>query len=127
MMPGYRSNSCISAFSATEWDDYFERFRRPIAAYTQRRSGQVKVAVLDTGVDESMLCKGFGKSIIRKKSFLDGQDGQDTHDHDEVRHGTHIVNRLLYLVPWIHVYVARVKKDGQSQLEPTCVAEVSHR
>lgn len=130
--------------SADEWLTRFENVWRPIRPHTGRDTGQVRVAVLDTGVDKAVLEK-YGENIRRTKCFLsdaddchgeksDDSDTDDSEDEDidtdildqdPGRHGSHVVELILELAPCAHVYVARITKDCASEMDPLCIAKVS--
>ncbi|KAF4979798.1 hypothetical protein FDECE_18004, partial [Fusarium decemcellulare] len=109
--------------NADRWFQHFRNFCRPIEGHTGRRSGHIRVAVLDTGLDRSMLTPESCEGIKDVKSFLPGQDVGEHDDLDENRHGTHVVGILLNLAPWAHVYVACIKKGENSPMDPRCIAK----
>ncbi|RSM11441.1 hypothetical protein CEP52_003063 [Fusarium oligoseptatum] len=126
--------------SADEWCARFQNVWRPISPHTGRSNGQVRVAVLDTGVDEAVLEK-YGENIRGKKNFLyeadrdqdeksDDSDADDSDDadpdildQDANRHGSHVVELILKLVPCVDIYVARIAKDCASNMDPACIAK----
>jgi len=124
------------------WEEQFHNFWRPIGPHADRNDGQAKVAVLDTGVDVSVLTEHVEK-IKGRKCFLvdantdgshggddDTDDDDDDDDDEEVldldpnRHGSHIAKLIMTLAPCAHIYVARVKKDHTSPVDPGAVAKV---
>lgn len=64
------------------------------------------------------------ENIKDGKCFLAGRDSEEPHDLDENRHGTHVAGVLLDLAPWVHVYIGRIKENGDSPMHPSCVSEV---
>jgi hypothetical protein len=61
------------------------------------------------------------KRIKKPEDFLNpGGNAYDT-----CGHGTHCVGLLRTIAPWADIYVARVAKDFESDLDPEVVAKVS--
>ncbi|ENH75877.1 Vegetative incompatibility protein HET-E-1 [Fusarium oxysporum f. sp. cubense race 1] len=109
--------------NADKWYQLYELFCRPIEGYAGRAAGQVRIAVLDTGIDKSMLSSAFHENIKDNMSFLLADDAQDSGGLEGNHHGTQVVALLLSLAPWIHVYVARVGKDGDESMDPSCISK----
>ncbi|RSL92442.1 hypothetical protein CEP52_013802 [Fusarium oligoseptatum] len=109
--------------SADRWHQRFEAFRRPIEGHTGRASGQIKIAVLDTGIDKSMLKEEFHENIKDIKSFLPDEQVQPSGCLERNHHGTNVVAIILNLAPWVHVYIARIGKDGDESMDPSCIAK----
>ncbi|KAK2125531.1 LOW QUALITY PROTEIN: hypothetical protein NOF04DRAFT_9629 [Fusarium oxysporum II5] len=109
--------------NADKWYQLYELFCRPIEGYAGRAAGQVRIAVLDTGIDKSMLSSAFHENIKDNMSFLLADDAQDSGGLEGNHHGTQVVALLLSLAPWIHVYVARIGKDGDESMDPSCISK----
>ncbi|KAH7473859.1 hypothetical protein FOMA001_g12749 [Fusarium oxysporum f. sp. matthiolae] len=109
--------------NADKWYQLYELFCRPIEGYAGRAAGQVRIAVLDTGIDKSMLASAFHENIKDNMSFLLADDAQDSGGLEGNHHGTQVVALLLSLAPWIHVYVARIGKDGDESMDPSCISK----
>ncbi|EGE04575.1 NWD2 [Trichophyton equinum CBS 127.97] len=117
-----------STDNANTWFNYFENFRRPIDKYSRgivRRGTRAKVAILDSGIDISHteISAKDKKRIIDCRSFLLDRPVDDAGDSDSVRHGTQIAVLLLKRAPFADIYVARVKEDEDSPLNPESVAK----
>ncbi|KAM0412751.1 hypothetical protein ACHAPD_007797 [Fusarium lateritium] len=113
--------------NADKWYQLYDLFCRPIGGYAGRAAGQVKIAVLDTGIDKSMLASGFHENIKDNMSFIVADDTQDSGGLEGNHHGTQVVALLLSLAPWAHVYVARIGKDGDESMDPSCISKVAIR
>lgn len=145
-VPYYDRKRCVSPPAAPEWgltwrskgsaDAWLQKFEdvcRPLYGYDGNRP--VRIAILDTGIDWSLI-KGqaLQERVKDKKSFLVEDDGKDddsaapdasraAHDEADDRHGTNIAGLVLRLAPWAHVYVARVVKDHKSCITPKSFAK----
>lgn len=78
---------------------------------------RVRIAVLDTGVDQSHELVNAAvkrQRIVKCRSFIDGSTGKDVVDTDG--HGTHITVLLNKVAPDADIYVAKVfeKRSGDS-------------
>lgn len=71
-----------------------------------------------------MLASAFHENIKDNMSFLLADDAQDSGGLEGNHHGTQVVALLLSLAPWIHVYVARIGKDGDESMDPSCISKV---
>ncbi|EZG05699.1 hypothetical protein H106_04721 [Trichophyton rubrum CBS 735.88] len=117
-----------STDNANTWFSYFENFRRPIDSYSRgivRRGTRAKIAILDSGIDISHtgISAKDKKRIIDCRSFLLDRSVDDAGDSDSRRHGTQIAVLLLKRAPFADIYVARVKEDDGSPLNPESVAK----
>jgi subtilisin family serine protease len=81
-----------------------------------RGAPEIKIAVLDTGVDSKhpFIDEAITRSkrIVCLKSFVQ----EDPSTEDEFGHGTHITNILLKIAPKAQIYVAKVSKTGDIPL-----------
>lgn len=84
------------------------------------------MAILDSGIDISHteISTKDKKRIIDCRSFLIDRPVDDADDSDSRRHGTQIAVLLLKRAPFADIYVARVKEDDGSPLNPESVAKV---
>ncbi|RSM01804.1 hypothetical protein CEP52_008327 [Fusarium oligoseptatum] len=87
-------------------DTFYKERIRPLEAKA------IKVAVLDTGVDEEEIhfeaVRGNdGTSIRATKSFVEGSP-HDTHDTDG--HGTKVAALVVSMAPHVDLYIAKVSK-----------------
>lgn len=69
---------------------------------------RIKIALIDTGVDQSDPVVKGELARITGTSWID--DNPDSY-HDTCGHGTHVVRLVLRASPTAHVIVAKVSKD----------------
>ena len=80
--------------------------RDPRSPSSQSRE-RIKIAVLDSGVDEDDgVIRGAIKTkrIVARKSWV----GNDEDHHDTYGHGTHVVRLLRKTAPTADIYVAKI-------------------
>ncbi|VUC37919.1 unnamed protein product [Clonostachys rosea] len=109
-----------SAASADEWMRYFSSFRSPLNGYEAGGEG-VRVAILDTGIHQSLL-----ENVDAEQSFLDDSHGSNkAEDEPSSLHGSHIASLVQGLAPWASIYIARVARDEHTDISPAAFAEAS--
>jgi hypothetical protein len=72
---------------------------------------RVKIAVLDTGCDESSTFFDVGAFRLDRLTFKDFVEEGSQTPVDTDGHGTHLVSLIMRIAPEADVYVARVAKD----------------
>ena len=87
----------------------------------------MKIAILDTGIDishpdfkEDQSASRMNRRIKVPEDFLDPEGKA----YDTCGHGTYCVGLLRRVAPEADIYVARVAKDFDSDLDPEVVAKV---
>jgi subtilisin family serine protease len=78
-----------------------------------RGHAQVKLAILDTGIDvKHNFIDGaiMDKRIQARKSFVDNEDVQDL-----CGHGTHMAGLALKAAPEALIYIAKIARDMEVQ------------
>lgn len=97
-----------------------EEWVRQVGGCQPRR---FRIAVLDTGVDNSdgNIQGGFKEQRIQKKNCRSwvGSDHEDIRDDDG--HGTFVTTLLLKYAPWADIYICKVLKGKE-----ICEEEVNH-
>ncbi|KAE8443372.1 hypothetical protein EG329_001930 [Mollisiaceae sp. DMI_Dod_QoI] len=90
------------------------------------RGKRVKIAILDTGIDIGHPCfavdqagERSSRRIKNREDFLDPRGNA----HDVCGHGTHCVGLLRKVAPEADIYIARVAKDFNGDLNPDVVAK----
>ncbi|KAL2067620.1 hypothetical protein VTL71DRAFT_15716 [Oculimacula yallundae] len=115
-----------SAYAAESWFQFLESETQKVLSPLRRTRGKrVKIAILDTGIDvahpdfkEDQAASG-NKRIKAPEDFLNPEGKA----HDTCGHGTHCVGLLRKVAPYADVYVARVAKDFDDNLNPDVVAK----
>jgi subtilisin family serine protease len=89
------------------------------------RSGRVRIAILDTGLDLSRSALyTFGDRVKGYKDWIeDEREGKPWVDLDG--HGTHSAALLMKVAPEAEVYVARVFKSGTSDKDSPPTKEIN--
>lgn len=99
-------------FRANSADDWFQNLISIVKEKVEeeRCDIRVRVAILDTGVDESNSCirAALDENVIVKcKGFPQSRDPiRDMHGH-----GTHGASILIKVAPFVELYVARIADD----------------
>lgn len=121
-----RHADCLFACSNDKADEWLGRFRDRTAEIFPKKWPQhvrrVKVAILDTGIDElhpylrthwkrPKQCANGANLVDR--GYVDFLDDTENHQHpvDTCGHGTHMAGIILQLLPHAELYVARVMED----------------
>ena len=91
--------------------------------YQQDRETNIKVAIIDNGVDSTLptLSKAVKAGVCLDEDFLGHQDPWWLASHP---HGTQMANFIHQLDPFCHLYIAKVC-DETTRVNPDKVADVS--
>ncbi|KAL8371633.1 hypothetical protein RB595_001433 [Gaeumannomyces hyphopodioides] len=102
------------------------------AILNQQRHGmfrRVKIAILDTGIDmtnDLFSAEEARKRIKKREDFL-REDPLRTDAHDKYGHGSHCAGLLRRTAPAADIYVARVAKDSDTEIDPQVVVNAIER
>lgn len=111
-------NLLISWYSSDNWFDYIESVRTDVRARRKDDDVRVKIAILDTGIDEThnqmkAALDPKSLSIVDFKGFPDYLQPL----RDKNGHGTYGTSLILKVAPEIHLYIARVSDDEGSIID----------
>ncbi|KAK0115755.1 hypothetical protein ONS95_012808 [Cadophora gregata] len=120
-----------STFAVNGWFDSLESETQNLLIHLRRSQGKrVKIAILDTGIDlshpdfkEDQSASRMNRPIKTPEDFLDPEGKA----FDTCGHGTYCVGILRRVAPEADIYVARVAKDFDSNLDPEVVAKAITR
>ncbi|RYP72543.1 hypothetical protein DL769_004433 [Monosporascus sp. CRB-8-3] len=90
---------------------------------------RVKIAILDTGIDmtNSIFDTPEAKERIKRREDFLREDPLRTDAHDKCGHGSHCAGLLRRVAPAADIYVARVAKDFNTDLDAEVVAKAIER
>jgi hypothetical protein len=85
---------------------------------------RVRIAILDTGIDENdEVLQAFKERIKGRRSWVDDTETGNDNVLDLVGHGTHVTALLCNVAPEADIYIGRITK-GKTLTEPSCIANV---
>ncbi|KAH7378165.1 hypothetical protein BKA64DRAFT_251663 [Cadophora sp. MPI-SDFR-AT-0126] len=120
-----------STFAVNSWFHSLESETQKLLIPLRRSQGKrVKIAILDTGIDishpdfkEDQSASRWNRRIKAPEDFLNPEGKA----YDTCGHGTYCVGLLRRVAPEADIYVARVAKDFDSNLDPEVVAKAINR
>ncbi|KLU93141.1 hypothetical protein MAPG_12079 [Magnaporthiopsis poae ATCC 64411] len=100
--------------------------------FDQQRIGRfkrVKIAILDTGIDmtNDIFNNPTARERIKQREDFLREDPARTDAHDKCGHGSHCAGLLRRVAPAAGIYIARVAKDFDTEIDPQVVTKAIKR
>lgn len=122
-------SSSIDAAGVKQWLKKFGNSGRPLRGYSGPRD-RAKVAILDTGINLEHIPEELRARIKDRETFLGNNEtvsherDDDAMDEESSQHGSHIARWILRLAPRADLYIAKVVRSNESEVNPVGAAKV---